>query len=71
MKEKLEQELKQGDKVHYEYGGLIGDGEICGLANEFISRTYVVKLEVSNETYKYSHALMPEYCLNVIKGKPK
>ncbi len=67
----MTQRLKQGQKISYKIGDLIGTGKIVGMAlNEqaIIGGTYIVEPDspINNNTYEYSHFVSPEAYLTKI-----
>jgi hypothetical protein len=58
-------ELKQDQKVYYDYGDVKGTGKIVGVATNgipLIGKTYIIEPDIpfSNETYPYTHFVCPE-----------
>ena len=64
-------ELKQNQKVEFNVGGLKGTGRVVGKAQieqPVIGGTYIIEpdVPVSNETYNYSHFVVPQINLTLI-----
>lgn len=63
-------DLKQGQKVHYDYG-VKGTGKIVGVATNgvpLVGKTYIIEPDESfnNEVYPYTHFVCPELYLTII-----
>ena len=67
----MEKELKQGQRVEFRIGDLIGTGKVVGksLTNlPIIGASYIIEPETSirNEVYDYTHFVAPEINLELI-----
>ena len=68
----MKQDLKQGQRIKFQIGDLIGTGKIVGKAlinQPIIGGTYIVEPDqpIINETYDYTHFVAHEINLTLIK----